>query len=238
LHSKNILITGASRGIGKNIAKVFANKNENFIVGITTKWNASLPKYVDEWIEADFSNDQSLSSCCDKLTKMESFDVCINNAGINIIKPIDRVNKGDLSKIQKVNLEAPYWIISSIVPGMRDRGSGKIINISSIWSCISKENRSLYSTMKTGLVGMTRALAVEVAPDNILVNAVSPGFTVTDLTKKSLSEKQIVELSQSIPLGRLARADEIAKVVWFLASDQNTYLTGQNIVVDGGFTIV
>ena len=169
---------------------------------------------------------------------MKGFDVCVNNAGINIIKPLDQIESEDYNRIQKINLEAPYKIIRSLVPGMRTLGSGKIINVASIWSTISKTYRSLYSTTKAGLVGMTKAMAVEFAKDNILVNAISPGFTMTDLTKKSLSEEQMYELANTVPLGRFAQVDEIAEVILFLASDHNTYLTGQNIVVDGGFTIV
>ncbi|MEJ6524264.1 MAG: SDR family oxidoreductase [Opitutales bacterium] len=237
MSGKKVLVTGASRGIGQDIARLF-NEQGAFVVGTATKKPKNDPRYVSEWLEVDFSEVASLDNFCSVLTEMNGFDVCINNAGINIIKPLDEVVSEDYQKIQKINLEAPYKIARATVPGMRNLGGGKIINIASIWSCISKAHRSLYSTTKAGLIGMTRALAVELASHNILVNAVSPGFTMTDLTKKSLSKDQMNELSQRIPLGRFATVDEIAGVVSFLGSDQNTYLTGQNIVVDGGFTIV
>lgn len=237
MDGKRVLVTGASRGIGEGIARHFHQRGACVYGTATSKPDKDLG-FVSEWFETDFSDPDSLSQFCTTLREMKGFDVCVNNAGINIIKPVDLIESEDYSKIQKINLEAPYKIIRSIVPGMRTLGGGKIINVASIWSCITKAHRSLYSTTKAGLVGMTKALAVELAPDNILVNAVSPGFTMTDLTRKSLSENQMSELSKTVPLGRFAEVDEIAGVVLFLSGGQNTYLTGQNLVVDGGFTIV
>ena len=235
--NQKVLVTGASRGIGEGIAKRFHDLGA-FIVGTATRKPDDDPGYVSEWLEADFSDPAALSGFCRSLAEMDGFDICVNNAGINIIKPLDDVESEDYLRIQKINLEAPYEIARATVPGMRSLGGGKIVNVASIWSCITKAHRSLYSTTKAGLVGMTRALAVELAPDNILVNAVSPGFTMTDLTRQSLSDEQMSKLSKTVPLGRFAEVDEIAGVVLFLSSAQNTYLTGQNLVVDGGFTIV
>jgi len=121
---------------------------------------------------------------------------------------------------------------------MKEQGFGRIVNIASVWSEISKANRSLYTTSKTGLIGFTRAVAAEYASSNILINSVSPGFTNTELTEQSLSSDEIIQLSKQIPAERFAEPFEIAKVVLFLCSDLNTYITGQNIVIDGGFTIV
>jgi 3-oxoacyl-[acyl-carrier protein] reductase len=113
---------------------------------------------------------------------------------------------------------------------------GWILNLGSIWSVISKPMRSLYSTSKSGITGMTRSMAVELASKNILINCISPGFVMTDLTRSSLSSTEIDELSRKIPMGRFAQPAEIARMAIFLTSEENTYLTGQNIVVDGGFT--
>ena len=121
---------------------------------------------------------------------------------------------------------------------MKKRSFGRIVNIASIWSQISKTGRALYTTSKTGLVGFTRSMTVEYAGSNILVNAVSPGFTITELTKQSLSNNQIKSLSEEIPIHRFAKPEEIAPIVLFLCSDMNTYITGQNITIDGGFTLV
>ena len=140
--------------------------------------------------------------------------------------------------IQNINLKAPYQIAQYLAKNMALNGGGKIINIASIWSVISKTNRTLYSTMKTGIIGMTRSMAIEWAKQNILINAVSPGFVMTELTDKSLSVREKKEIKEQVPLGRFARPEEIASVVSFLCSKENKYLTGQNIIVDGGFTII
>jgi len=121
---------------------------------------------------------------------------------------------------------------------MKKLNYGRIINIASIWSVISKPGRSIYSATKAGLVGMTKAAAAELGDWGILVNSVSPGFTMTELTKKSLSGSEIKDLSAQIPLKRFALPEEISKLVLFLASDLNGYITGQNIVIDGGFVNV
>jgi 3-oxoacyl-[acyl-carrier protein] reductase len=118
---------------------------------------------------------------------------------------------------------------------MKSNGYGRIVNISSIFGVISRGKRSIYSITKFGLRGLTLAASNELARHNILVNAVSPGFVLTELTKGILSKKEIADLSKQIPVGRFARPEEISKVVLFLASDMNTYITGQNIIVDGGY---
>ena len=118
---------------------------------------------------------------------------------------------------------------------MKKQKSGKIINIASIFGVVSKENRAAYSSTKWGLIGFTKAVALDLASFNVQVNAVSPGFVNTDLTRRILGPENLKQLVKTIPQGRLAQPEEIAKVVLFLCSNQNTYITGQNIVVDGGF---
>jgi 3-oxoacyl-[acyl-carrier protein] reductase len=119
---------------------------------------------------------------------------------------------------------------------MMARRFGRIVNISSIWSIVSKKRRLTYSASKAGLNGMTRALAVELAPYNILINAVAPGYVNTELTRQNNSEQDIHAIKETIPLRRLAEPSEIAETVFFLCSERNTYITGQVITVDGGFT--
>jgi 3-oxoacyl-[acyl-carrier protein] reductase len=121
---------------------------------------------------------------------------------------------------------------------MKKMNYGRIVNIASIWSIITKPGRAVYAATKSGLVGMTRAVAVDLAPYGILVNAVSPGFVNTELTKNTLSPEECESLSSQVPMGRFAEPEEIARTVLFLSSDWNTYLTGQNLVVDGGYACV
>jgi len=121
---------------------------------------------------------------------------------------------------------------------MKKANYGRIVNIASIWSIKSRPGRTAYTITKSGIVGLTKTSSIELAPYNILVNAVSPGFTMTELTMRTLPEKEFNELKSIVPAQRFAEPSEIAKTVLFLVSDLNTYLTGQNIAIDGGFSNV
>ena len=135
------------------------------------------------------------------------------------------------------NLKIPILLSKLISKKMKLKKKGKILNISSIWGIVSKPKRISYSSSKSGLNGFTRALAVELAKYNILVNSISPGFVKTDLTIRNLG-KNINDIKKQVPLNRLASTKEIAFTSLFLCSDLNTYITGQNIIVDGGFTAI
>ena len=243
LSGKTALITGATRGIGKAIADDFFKAGAKVI--LTGTKQAEIEELVAkneipqiQWLQADFSTQGKIDSFLHDLNSIYLIDICINNAGINIIKPFEEYSFEEYQRLISINLTAPFMLVQALIPGMKKRGYGRIVNIASIWSHITKSERSLYTTSKTGLVGFTRSMAVEYASSNILVNAVSPGFTLTELTEQSLSADEMKTISEQIPLGRFANPDEIAKTILFLASDLNTYISGQNIIVDGGFTLV
>ena len=243
LLGKTALITGATRGIGKAIADVFIDSGADLMLtgtkpGEIEQLNIEEKNPKIKWINADFSSPGGIDSFIDELKGMDNIDICVNNAGINIIKPYEKCSADEYQRLMSINLTAPFSITQQLIPGMKKRSFGRIVNIASIWSEISKPGRSLYTTSKTGLVGFTRSLAVEHASSNILVNAVSPGFTRTEMTEESLTADEIKTLSEQIPVQRFAEPNEIAQTVLFLCSDLNTYITGQNIVVDGGFTLV
>ena len=160
----------------------------------------------------------------------------INNAGVNKIDSIQDITEDDWDWINNVNLRGPFLLTREVSKIMQRQDSGRIVNIASIFGVVSKAKRVTYSTAKWGLVGFTKAVALDLAPYNILVNTVSPGFVDTELTRRILGENEIKKLLESIPQKRLADVGEIAKTVLFLSSDHNTYITGQNIIVDGGFT--
>ena len=140
--------------------------------------------------------------------------------------------------LHRVNTYSPFKICQSVLPNMKKKKWGRIINISSIWGKISKEHRASYSSSKFGLDGITASLAAEVAKDCILVNSVSPGFIETELTNKILGHSGIKKMSSLVPMKRLGKPEEIAKLVIWLSSSENTYVSGQNILIDGGFNRV
>lgn len=216
------LITGASRGIGKVTAQKFIN--EGYEV------------YAPTRSELDLADDISIEKYIEKYKDVK-FDVIVNNAGINDINLIENITDNEIENMFQVNLLGPIKLLRGFVNGMKQKNYGRIINIGSIWAVVSKEGRSIYSATKNGIHGITNSLAIELAPYNILVNTVCPGFTLTELTKKNNSEQEIATISKQIPMERMAEPKEIAEVVYFLGSDFNTYITGQKIVVDGGYSI-
>ena len=214
------LVTGASRGIGAAIANKL----------IASDYKVLTPSRA----ELDLGSDQSVESYLANLD--QPVDILINNAGINRIAMLENIQNEDLIDTLQINLLAPFRLIQFLAPQMKARNYGRIVNISSLWGFVSRAGRISYSMSKTALNGMTRSLAVELAPFSVLVNAVAPGYVMTDLTRQNNSSTEIEKISQSIPIRRLAEPQEIASVVVFLCSEQNTYLTGQTIVVDGGYT--
>ena len=243
---RTVLVTGATRGIGAAISEAFRDANANVIAtGTNPDSIAELNRQAEaagieniRYLAVDFSDRESLDAFLEAIDGEARIDVCVNNAGINRINPIDEILVEDLDAVLDINLRAPFLVCRSVTRLMKKAGYGRIVNIASIWSVISKPGRSVYAATKFGLVGMTKTLAAELAASNILVNAVSPGFVETEMTATTLSEDERRALASQVPINRFAQPVEIAKVVLFLASDQNTYLTGQNIVVDGGFVSV
>jgi 3-oxoacyl-[acyl-carrier protein] reductase len=217
----NVLVTGGSRGIGKAISELF----------IKNKYNVLSPNRSD----LDLSNRNSIKEFISKYQHL-NIDVIINCAGVNFINTFDNISDDELDYSLQLNLISPLQLIKGFVGSMKEKKYGKIINIGSIWSVVSKSGRTSYSISKHGLDGITKTLAIELAPFNILVNTVCPGFTMTEMTKKNNSDNEINQIKKEIPLGRLALPEEIAEIVFFLGSNKNTYITGQKVIIDGGFT--
>jgi NAD(P)-dependent dehydrogenase (short-subunit alcohol dehydrogenase family) len=240
------LVTGGTKGIGKQIADdLVALRADVILTGSNPDQIAHLNREAEKagrksynYMAVDFTDQNSTKRFIDKLSSMQKIDVCINNAGINRINFIDETLVSDWHDIAAVNLEAPFLITRAVSRIMKSNGYGRIVNISSIFGVISKTKRSLYSMSKFGLQGLTIASSIDLAPYNVLVNAVSPGFVLTELTQRILSKEEMDKLEAQVPLGRFAQPEEISKAVLFLASRHNTYITGQNIIIDGGFVNV
>lgn len=235
---KTAIITGATRGIGRGIADLLLERGCNTIItGTNLKDNFDPDKYGEHCLPLNLLSDDSISSFKHKTSKLHRIDILINNAGINYIEPISELKQNNWDDIIKINLTGPMELMRHVSPIMQKARKGHILNISSVFGVISKEKRDAYSASKSGLVGLTKAAALDLAESNVLVNALCPGFTETDLTNSILTKAQKKELENQVPLRRFADVKEIANAAVFLCSDLNTYITGQILVVDGGFII-
>ena len=244
LENKVILITGASRGIGKAIAlKLGSNKAKTLLLSRNIE---ELKKVNDNLINKGFASiykaiDVSKLEDLDRAvdyakTEWGTVDGIINNAGITDDNLIVRMKSESFEKVIDVNLKGTFNGIKSVSKTMIRNNYGRIINITSVIGLIGNKGQSNYSASKAGIIGLTKSIAKELAPKNITVNAIAPGYIQTDMTE-NLSEPKQQELFQSIPLNRLGQPNDIANLVCFLLSDDAEYITGQTINVDGGMVM-
>ena len=215
---KTALITGSTGGIGKYL--VSSLKEDVTVVSPTRK-------------ELDLSSNSSINNYISSLDI--PIDIIVNCAGIHKAGNCEDLTEYDFQNVLQINLIAPFQIISGLAKGMKERKYGRILNISSIWSVIAKEKRSIYSASKSGLDGLTRTLALELAPFNILVNSIAPGYVDTKMIQLYNSEKELEKIKKIIPLGRFAKPNEIGELAKFMCSEKNSYITGQIISIDGGY---
>lgn len=235
LVGKSALVTGGTRGIGEAIARRL--QADGARVAITGASGRAGAESGMDYMRVDLS-DRAAADAFAARVETTGFDILINNAGINTNNPFGAIRVSDYDSILEVNLRSVFRLCQAVLPGMRKRGWGRIVNIASIFSVVSKEHRAAYSASKFGLDGLTTGLAAEVAAEGILANCVSPGFIETDLTRKNLGEAGIRELVGRVPMRRLGQPGEVAALVAWLAGPENTFISGQNIVIDGGFTRV
>lgn len=218
---RTVLITGGARGIGAAISAVLAARGCLVIAPARSELDLSSPSSVEAYIAANRELD---------------VDILINNAGINVLRSIGEIDDASWQSMLQTNLSAALRLTQAFAPGMQSRGWGRILNVSTIFSLVTKERRAAYSMTKAALNALTRSAAVEFGPSGILVNALAPGYVDTALTRQNNSPEAIAAITATIPLRRLAQAAELAQAAAFLVSEENTYLTGQTLVVDGGFT--
>ena len=230
----NVFISGASRGIGNSIAKYFA-QNDYIVVGTSRnefKFDDKTENLIP--VKLDVTSRDDVKKCFDFL-KSENLlpDILINNAGITSDQIFLRMKNEDWDNVIDTNLNGVFNLSKIFVKNMIKNKKGRIINISSISGLMGNPGQVNYSASKSALNGFTKSLAKELGSRNITVNCVAPGFIETDMTS-FLEEDAKKRIEETIPLGRLGKGEDIAKLVAFLASDEASYITGQTISIDGG----
>ena len=229
------LVTGGTRGIGEAIARRLQRDGAHVVVTGAAPTGEGPPGC--EFRRADFSDEHATETFVSDIAEL-GVDILVNNAGINSIAPFEAIPLDDFDRIQRVNVRAPFVLCKAVLPQMKRKGWGRIVNIASVFGIISREQRGAYSASKFALDGLTAALAAEVASEGVLANCVSPGFIETDLTRRVLGADGMAEVASRIPMRRLGTPNEVASLVAWLVSEENSYVSGQNFVIDGGFTRV
>lgn len=242
---KTVLITGASRGIGKEIATKFAKNGYNIILN----YNKSEKKAKDLALsleklgartllcKADVSNDKEVEKMIkNSLSTFGNIDVLVNNAGVALSKILQETTSSEIQKTFGVNTFGTINCTKAVVKNMISNKSGKIINISSIWGKVGASMETIYSASKGAVIAFTLALAKELAPSNISVNCICPGVIETDMLNCYTDEEK-TELKLNTPMLRLGSPEDIANAVLFLASNDASFITGQVLTIDGGFIL-
>lgn len=242
---KTAIVTGASKGIGAATAILFAQKGYNVVINYNNSYE-SATLLARSLTQNGFSATTQKANVANRLEaeilaketlyKYGSIDVLVNNAGIAFEGLITETDEIDFDKIIDVNLKGTFNCCKAVTPVMVNQKSGKIINISSIWGQVGAACEVAYSASKAGVIGITKALAKELAPSGITVNAIAPGIVETNMNA-NLTVDELNAFVETVPLGRMASADEIAQAVYFLASDNADYITGQILGVNGGYVI-
>ena len=230
----NILVTGASKGIGNAIAQELQSIGEVFVTGrdeqALTACNAK------GFCVCDLSKDINILA---KFIEEKSIDVLINNAGEYIYAGLETMNIADIQRLYQTNLIAPAYLISKAIPHMKGQRWGRIINIGSISGVMGEAYASIYSSSKSGLIGLTKALALELAEFDITVNTINPGWVETELGMNSIEESEFSkeEIIDTIPQKRFVKPEEIAKLCKYLISEDAKGITGQSINICAGLSV-
>jgi 3-oxoacyl-[acyl-carrier protein] reductase len=242
LDGKAALVTGASGGIGAAVAR--ALHAQGAVVVLSGRRREALESLSGELGEGTFACPADLSDASQADALVESAEhvagplaVLVNNAGMTRDMLALRMSDEDWQVVQDVNLSAPFRLARAVLRGMLRRRAGRIISIASIVGVTGNAGQANYAAAKAGLIGMTKALAKEVAPRGVTVNVVAPGFIATPMTDR-LSEQQRAKLGDAIPLGRLGKPDDVAAAVVYLASEEAGWVTGATVHVNGGMAML
>lgn len=240
------LVTGGSKGLGRSMAEALAASGA--AVAICSRTPAEVQQVAAEitaqhgqptmGLACDVTQQDEVESMVSQISEqLGTIGILINNAGINIRGPIDELSYDEFRQVQRINVDGVWLVTRAVVPGMKEAGGGRIINLASTLGLVGLANRTPYTSSKGAVVQMTRALALELAPHNILCNAICPGPFLTEMNIPIADSDEAKKfIVGAVPLGRWGRLEEIAGAAVFLASPAASYVTGSMLAVDGGWT--
>ena len=243
--TKTVFVTGASRGIGKEIALKYAENGYNVIINyVSEKTNVEeLKKEFEEKgvkaliMQADVTDATKIEEVVKKgIEEFGKIDVLVNNAGITRDNLLMRMSEEEFDKVIEINLKGTYIVTKAVTKYMMKKRTGSIINLSSVVGVVGNAGQCNYSASKAGIIGFTKSVAKELASRNIRANAIAPGFIETDMTAV-LSDSVKENIHNQIPLKRMGTAKEVANLAYFLGSEESSYITGQVINIDGGMVM-
>jgi NAD(P)-dependent dehydrogenase (short-subunit alcohol dehydrogenase family) len=246
LTGKTALITGGSKGLGKAMARALAQAGADIVISSRTE--GDLRTALDEilagtgrkgkYIVADMSKRDDVKRLAKaSLDAFGRIDILINNAGTNKPQAIDQIDDETWDNVLEINLSSVMALTRALVPQMKERRWGRIIHISSIMGFLSKEKRNIYSATKSALIGFARSSAIDLGPFGITVNCIAPGPFLTDLPMSILSDAEKKAFSDHTALGRWGEPNELMGPILLLASDAGSYITGETLIVDGGYVV-
>jgi 3-oxoacyl-[acyl-carrier protein] reductase len=244
LNGHTALITGAGQGIGKACAEVFASRGANLVLldrnpetlEETEKQLSGRGSKVLS-IAFDLTEVDRLGTELGKIVDSQAIDILVNNAGFDRPGITSKIDREGFESVLGIHLTVPLFLIKLLLPKMRSAGWGRVINVSSIYGLIGGKGEVAYSTAKAGVIGLTKSIAKECGRDGVTVNAVLPGLTRTPTIDNFMADKYKEMIVNETPLGRIAEAEEVAKVIAFLASDDASYITSATLPVSGGWGI-
>lgn len=246
LSGKAALVTGGSKGLGKAMARAFAehgadvyicSRHEDELRAAAAEIKDGLETRV-EWSTADLTDAAQVDAlAAEAIKRLGRIDILVNNAGTNIPQPIDEVGDENWATMLELNLTSVMRLTRALVPGMKERGWGRVIHISSVLGLGGKEGRNGYCATKAGVIGLARASALDLGPFNITVNCIAPGPFLTDLPGRLLNDEQKKRFADRTALGRWGRPEELMGPALLLASEAGSYITGSVLSVDGGCLI-
>jgi NAD(P)-dependent dehydrogenase (short-subunit alcohol dehydrogenase family) len=229
------VVTGGTRGIGRAVAtRLIADGHDCLVVATADSAPAGLPAGA-QYYGTDLRSRKAAQQLAEHLRGIQP-TILVNNVGLNIKGATKGFPVDQYDLLLDTNLRVPFILIQAVLPAMLSEGWGRIVNVTSLWGVSGNSEDAAYCASKFGLDGLTASVAAEVARAGILVNSVAPGFIYTEQAAEAYTDEALKAVSEAIPVGRLGKPEEVAALVSWLVGPENTYVTGQNILIDGGLT--